>query len=182
MKTQTPRQILSYLIPALSLYSMSALADYDEFVRQSMDQAKQECASKGWVFEQNGNGSTCTPPNTNGRAIGAQAAGESQLSSPIAQERMNARITRPSDEAANGPIADTLPPNDDPRCEAYAHKAVNDARAITNAPGCYATGPRWDPNYQNHYHWCLTVPEAATDNEERERNRHLTQFCGRVNL
>ena len=183
MKTQ--KYPLAFLISALSFSVLPAQAGYDDLIRETMDQAKQECANKGWAFQQNGNGSTCTPPNTNGRAIG-QEVGGGQLSSPVVQERMNAGIVRDGATNPSGPIADTLPPNDDPRCESYARAAVADVRTMNQAinyhPECRTGGPRWDPNYQSHYKWCLTVPDAATMNEANERRKHLVRFCGSGNL
>jgi hypothetical protein len=66
----------------------------------------------------------------------------------------------------------------DKRCSRYAENAVHDYYAMKNHPKCHLPdSPRWQPNEENHYKWCLKVPNAALVAEATARSKHLDR-CG----
>jgi hypothetical protein len=59
-------------------------------------------------------------------------------------------------------------------CEEYARSAVHDYQSMRDHPECHVPdSPRWQPNYQNHYKWCMGVPAAARIGEAKARDAHL---------
>jgi hypothetical protein len=66
-------------------------------------------------------------------------------------------------------------------CQEYARSAVHDFEAGTapaNAKKCrIKTDARWQPNFQNHYNWCLTAPTAWLLAERKARDDRLLA-CG----
>lgn len=67
------------------------------------------------------------------------------------------------------------------RCAQYARNAIRQYQIMTEHPKCRVdTGGRWQPNYQDHYNWCLTAADAARRSEEKLRNDHLLACGGLV--
>jgi hypothetical protein len=66
-------------------------------------------------------------------------------------------------------------------CEEYAHSAVHDfevGTAPANAKKCRIKAEaRWQPNFKNHYNWCLTAPAAWLRSERKARDDRLLA-CG----
>jgi hypothetical protein len=67
---------------------------------------------------------------------------------------------------------------EDSRCEQYASHAVRQYRLGAQRCGVRMDG-RWQPNYQNHYQWCLGASNAALYSEQRARDDLLIR-CGAV--
>ena len=66
-------------------------------------------------------------------------------------------------------------------CQSYANAARNQVRAAMSNPACApgARGPRWTPEYQVHFDWCLTQPIAAVEAERGARTGYLRACRGR---
>jgi hypothetical protein len=63
-------------------------------------------------------------------------------------------------------------------CAQYARRAIEQYQQTTKDRKCRIKGDaRWQPNYQNHYNWCLTAPTAWLRSEEKARDDHL-YGCG----
>jgi hypothetical protein len=66
-------------------------------------------------------------------------------------------------------------------CQEYAHSAVNDfevGTAAANVRKCrIKADARWQPNFKNHYEWCLTAPAAWLRSERKARDDRLLA-CG----
>lgn len=76
------------------------------------------------------------------------------------------------------PRRDTLPPPENGRCSAYAHRAVDDYATMRRSRKCSTPdSPRWQADYRNHYQWCLTVRPDWPMNETKARDAHLMR-CG----
>lgn len=83
------------------------------------------------------------------------------------------------------PVETMSPPHEVPLatpenavCRDYSYKAIEQYQATTRNKKCQVNmDGRWNPTYQNHYQWCLTVSESALINEKRERKKHLEK-CG----
>ena len=68
-------------------------------------------------------------------------------------------------------------------CKHYAQSAVSDYRSMVDHPKCrVADSPRWQPNYENHYNWCMGVPKASRVGESKARDAHLRHCKARVNF
>jgi hypothetical protein len=71
----------------------------------------------------------------------------------------------------------------DQECQQYARGAVKDYTTATNqanARNCNVPSDgRWQPNYQNHYQWCRTVPTADYKAEAKARNDILVRCHAR---
>lgn len=70
------------------------------------------------------------------------------------------------------------------RCQNYAQKAIQQYQVATSPRaeswGCNAnTNPRWSPNYQAHYNWCLKAPVEWLHSEEKARTDYLNE-CNRL--
>ena len=64
------------------------------------------------------------------------------------------------------------------RCKTYANDAVAHYKNMRNKAKCrVADNARWQPNYNNHYGWCLKAPAAWIDSEHGARVLHLSR-CG----
>ncbi|MET0985208.1 MAG: hypothetical protein ABW034_07365 [Steroidobacteraceae bacterium] len=57
-------------------------------------------------------------------------------------------------------------------CQAYATEAVNDYNQAA-AARCPLSNARWQPNYNNHYGWCLNAPTAWVQSEANFRRNEL---------
>ena len=76
------------------------------------------------------------------------------------------------------PHSEKLPPPEDPRCQAYASRAVDQFNLMLRFPKCRVNrDARWNADYKGHYNWCLTAPQAARTNEQKIRDDHLYR-CG----
>ena len=76
------------------------------------------------------------------------------------------------------PHSEKLPPPEDPRCQAYASRAVDQFNLMLRFPQCRVNrDARWNADYKGHYNWCLTAPQAARTNEQKIRDDHLYR-CG----
>jgi hypothetical protein len=66
-------------------------------------------------------------------------------------------------------------------CATYAEGAVKDYNTATNpanAQRCHVPlVARWQPSFQNHYNWCLTVSNDAYLSEKNAREAILRK-CG----
>jgi hypothetical protein len=63
-------------------------------------------------------------------------------------------------------------------CAQYASSAVDDYRKMREHKKCFIRdNARWQPNYQNHYQWCLTAQHEWAVNEWKARDAHLVD-CG----
>jgi hypothetical protein len=71
-------------------------------------------------------------------------------------------------------------------CSQYAESAVKDYQTGTNsanAANCnIPSTARWQPSYQNHYNWCLTVPTGAFQAEKQAREDALVKCGARIKL
>ena len=66
-------------------------------------------------------------------------------------------------------------------CQGYARGAILQFQIAQRFPKCRVpTSARWQPNYQNHYGWCLTAPRAWLRSEEQARETHLRRCGGRT--
>ena len=66
-------------------------------------------------------------------------------------------------------------------CEGYARGAIRQFETAQRFPRCRVrTSPRWQPNYQNHYGWCLNAPVAWLRSETQAREAHLRRCGGSV--
>jgi hypothetical protein len=65
-------------------------------------------------------------------------------------------------------------------CQNYAQAAINQVRGALANPGCAATikGPRWSPELQVHYNWCLSQPIPAVEAERGARTAFLRACRG----
>jgi hypothetical protein len=65
-------------------------------------------------------------------------------------------------------------------CQNYAQAAINQVRGALANPACAATikGPRWNPEFQVHYNWCLTQPIPAVEAERGARTGFLRACRG----
>ena len=65
-------------------------------------------------------------------------------------------------------------------CQNYAQAAINQVRGALANPGCAASikGPRWNPEFQVHYNWCLTQPIPAVEAERGARTGFLRACRG----
>lgn len=76
------------------------------------------------------------------------------------------------------PREDTLPPPQNERCANYARHAVQDYATMRKERKCLiGDNPRWQPNYSNHYQWCLTARTEWLSSENKARDNHLLR-CG----
>lgn len=63
-------------------------------------------------------------------------------------------------------------------CQQYARRATEQYKRTVELRKCGIKGDaRWQPNYQNHYNWCLNAPTAWLRSEEKARDTHLYK-CG----
>lgn len=86
---------------------------------------------------------------------------ETAASAPAPQPRVGATVRR-----------------EDERCYQYAKRAVEQYQMSTRRPACRVRPDgRWQPNYENHYQWCLTTGNAALSAEQDARDNHLSR-CG----
>ncbi|MDE2374143.1 MAG: hypothetical protein KGL96_07935 [Hyphomicrobiales bacterium] len=60
-------------------------------------------------------------------------------------------------------------------CREYATAAVNQVRAGLANPRCAAgiRGPRWTPNGDVHFQWCLRQPVPLVESERGARTAYL---------
>jgi hypothetical protein len=76
------------------------------------------------------------------------------------------------------PRQETLPPPENERCANYARNAVDDYATMRRFRECsIPDSPRWQPNYRNHYQWCLTARPEWLASEAKARDAHLVR-CG----
>jgi hypothetical protein len=76
------------------------------------------------------------------------------------------------------PRQETLPPPENERCANYARNAVDDYATMRRFRECLIRdSPRWQPNYRNHYQWCLTARPEWLASEAKARDAHLVR-CG----
>ena len=110
----------------------------------------------------------CVTPDTRARAAADNrqaAARRAEAAAPVA---VPAPTTTPT----------TTVRREDERCYQYANYAVRQYRLAMNRPECAVQmSGRWQPNYENHYQWCLRVPDQALGSEQSARGNHLTR-CG----
>lgn len=77
-------------------------------------------------------------------------------------------------------IATTVQAADPGFCRHYAGVAVEQfARAMSN-PVCASRvgGPRWSPNYEQHFGWCLSARPWDAQHEQEARSRMLFHCMG----
>lgn len=75
------------------------------------------------------------------------------------------------------------PQSKESECKHYAHDAVYDYRVMVDHVKCrVADSARWQPNYENHYKWCMEVPVASRDAEKKARDAHLRHCKARMNI
>lgn len=58
-------------------------------------------------------------------------------------------------------------------CRKYAWRAIG-AVSYAQYHGCdpaVISGPRWSPRFDDHLNWCMSVPAATANAEDKERNR-----------
>ena len=110
----------------------------------------------------------CVTPDTRARAAADNRQAAARRAEAAAPVPVPAPTTTP-----RGPSR-----REDERCSQYANYAVRQYRLAMNRPECavYTSG-RWQPNYENHYQWCLRVPDQALGSEQSARSDHLTR-CG----
>jgi hypothetical protein len=66
-------------------------------------------------------------------------------------------------------------------CQRYARRAIDQYQIMNNRPKCrIKMNARWQPNYQNHYGWCLSAPVAWLNSEEKTRDDHLYRCGGQI--
>lgn len=76
------------------------------------------------------------------------------------------------------PRQEILPVAENTRCANYAQDAVDDYKTMRRHQECVIPDdPRWQPNYQNHYQWCLTARREWLVSEKKARDGHLVR-CG----
>jgi len=76
------------------------------------------------------------------------------------------------------PRQEILPVAENIRCVDYARSAVKDYSTMQRHQECLIPdNPRWQPNYQNHYQWCLTARREWVASETKARDAHLIH-CG----
>lgn len=110
----------------------------------------------------------CVTPDTRMRA----AADNRQA----AARRAAAAVPVPVPAPATTPTGSVR--REDERCYQYANYAVRQYRIAMNRPGCQVhMSGRWQPDYENHYQWCLRAPDQALGAEQGARSDHLTR-CG----
>jgi hypothetical protein len=65
-------------------------------------------------------------------------------------------------------------------CQNYAQAAINQVRGALANPACAASikGPRWNPEFQVHYNWCLSQPIPAVEAERGARTGFLRACRG----
>ena len=85
--------------------------------------------------------------------------------------------------AVSLPLAEGLAASEQ-NCRRYAEGAVKDFDLGTNSANArhcrIQPDGRWQSNYQNHYKWCLAVPDASWRSEEKARNDRLLACQARV--
>ena len=109
----------------------------------------------------------CVTPDTRARtaADNRQAAARRAVAAPV-----------PVPAPATAPTVTVR--REDERCYQYANYAMRQYKLAMNRPGCAVqTNGRWQPNYENHYQWCLRVPDQALGSEQSARTDHLVR-CG----
>lgn len=65
-----------------------------------------------------------------------------------------------------------------PGCRKYAWRAVGTVE-YAKYVGCdpaVISGPRWSPNFDEHLNWCMNVPAASANAEDKARNQ-IAQEC-----
>ena len=63
-------------------------------------------------------------------------------------------------------------------CARYAKRALVQYRVMTEQRKCRVKpDARWQPNYQNHYDWCVSARAGWPRSEEKARDDHLSK-CG----
>jgi hypothetical protein len=71
-------------------------------------------------------------------------------------------------------------------CKQYATGAVKDYTTATNqanAANCHVPmNAEWQPSWQNHYNWCLTVSKAAYLDQKNARNTYLINCNARIRI
>jgi hypothetical protein len=77
------------------------------------------------------------------------------------------------------PVAQNPRPTGGGYCEAYARDAVSQHRANLDRRCGYGPNARWQPNYNNHYRWCLSAPRASVAAEDAARRDRL-RSCQRA--
>ena len=76
------------------------------------------------------------------------------------------------------PSAQPLAKSDSGYCRDYARSAVSDYKDMISHPKCRVPDDgRWQPNYENHYNWCMKAPRAWRISESTARSKHLKN-CG----
>ena len=63
---------------------------------------------------------------------------------------------------------------DPAKCVQYAQNAVSQGQQSV-AKGCNFNGPRWQAGYQQHYDWCLAVPDESANFETQAREAELAK-------
>jgi len=60
-------------------------------------------------------------------------------------------------------------------CRNYAHAAVEQFERAMSNPFCASRvgGPRWSPNYEAHFGWCVAAPPGNVQHEWDARSRML---------
>lgn len=63
-------------------------------------------------------------------------------------------------------------------CRAYANRAVQQYQIANTHANCHHNmNARWQPNYQNHYGWCLNAQTSWLQSEQKIRDNFLAK-CG----
>jgi hypothetical protein len=57
-------------------------------------------------------------------------------------------------------------------CQEYARRAVAQFERAA-AQGCPVGGPRWTPDFNVHFGWCLTQPPWSAEREAHIRHERL---------
>ena len=68
-------------------------------------------------------------------------------------------------------------------CQRYARGAVEEFQNIQRRPSCRTNvSARWQPNYENHYNWCLSAPREWLRSEAKARDDHLIRCGARIRM
>lgn len=94
------------------------------------------------------------------------ASAEERQAQAIARERRASRC-------AQKPVVQVL------ACRAYAHQAIA-AQRENIAKACGLTGPRWQPDYDNHFLWCLNTTSGLRTMETRTRMEAISRCRGGI--
>jgi hypothetical protein len=67
------------------------------------------------------------------------------------------------------------------RCQRYADRAVQEYHIMKDHRRCgLRDDARWQPNYRNHYDWCVASPSSWPRSEEKLRDDHLYSCGGQI--